>query len=62
MIYKQAFKAPSVHENMRQCRGADEPSLEAEVLLDIVSLQVIISAAPQQMLCEFGFILRLMTR
>lgn len=60
MIYKQVFKAPSAHNNMRQCRGPDEPSLEAKVLLEMVSFQVIISAAPQQMPHEFGFILRLM--
>lgn len=60
MIYKQVFKASSVHHKMRQCRGADEPSLEAKVLLELVSFLVIISAAPQQMPREFGFILRLM--
>lgn len=43
---------------MRQCRGANEFSLEAKVLLEMVSFSI--SAAPQQMLCEFGFILRLM--
>lgn len=62
MVYKQVFKAPSVHDNMAQCRGADGPFLEAKVLLEMVSFQVTISAAPQQMPSEFGFILRLMLR
>lgn len=60
MIYKQVFKAPSVHDNIRQCRAADELSLEAKVLLEMVAFQVTISAAPHQMPHEFDFIPRLM--